>query len=96
MQEWSQAPQSVQIASMIKSWKSKFEDLSLYLKCPADIKIIIYTIYIIETVYMQFRKLTKTKWRFPEEDILLKLLYISIQNGRWHSETLAWLYSDYP
>lgn len=36
---------------------------------------------IIESVHRQFRKLTKTKGAFPNENSLLKLLYAGIQNA---------------
>jgi transposase-like protein len=37
-----------------------------------------YTTNIIESVHRQFRKLTKTKGAFPNENSLLKLLYMGI------------------
>ncbi|MEA2028231.1 MAG: transposase, partial [Campylobacterota bacterium] len=37
---------------------------------------------IIESVHRQFRKLTKTKGAFPNENSLLKLLYMGIQNAK--------------
>jgi len=36
---------------------------------------------IIESVHRQFRKLTKTKVAFPNENSLLKLLYMGIKNA---------------
>ena len=46
-----------------------------------DIGRIIYTINSIEAVHRQFRKLTKTKGGFPNDDSLLKLLYMGIINA---------------
>ena len=37
---------------------------------------------IFESVHRQFRKLTKTKGAFPNENSLLKLLYMGIQNAQ--------------
>jgi transposase-like protein len=42
---------------------------------------VIYTTNTIEAVHRQFRKLTKTKGAFPNENSLLKLLYMGIQNA---------------
>ena len=39
-----------------------------------------YTTNIIESVHRQFRKLTKTKGAFPNENSLLKVLYMGIMN----------------
>lgn len=46
---------------VIKSWRNKWEHLSAYFKYPEEIRRIIYTTNIIESVHRQFRKLTKTK-----------------------------------
>jgi transposase-like protein len=77
---------------VIKSWRSKWENLSYYFKYPEDIRRIIYTTNIIESVHRQFRKLTKTKGAFPNENSLLKLLYMGIQNAqkRWTMPMRNW------
>jgi len=67
---------------VIQSWRNKWENLSYYFKYPEDIRRIIYTTNIIESVHRQFRKLTKTKGAFPNENSLLKLLYMGIQNAQ--------------
>ena len=61
---------------VIKSWRKKWPNLSVYFKYPADIRRVIYTTNAIEAVHRQFRKLTKTKGAFPNENSLLKLLYM--------------------
>ncbi|SFP99019.1 transposase, partial [Hydrogenimonas thermophila] len=68
------------------------ENLSNYFKYPADIRRIIYTTNIIESVHRQFRKLTKTKGAFPNENSLLKLLYMGIQNAqkKWTMPMRNW------
>lgn len=46
------------------------------------------TTNIIESVHRQFRKLTKTKGAFPNENSLLKLLYMGIQNANKSGQCL--------
>ena len=77
---------------VIKSWKDKWENLSAYFKYPHEIRRIIYTTNIIESVHRQFRKLTKTKGAFPNENSLLKLLYLGIQNAKkkWTMPVQNW------
>jgi transposase-like protein len=77
---------------VIQSWKNKWENLSGYFKYPQDIRRIIYTTNIIESVHRQFRKLTKTKGAFPNENSLLKLLYMGIQNAskKWTIHVRNW------
>jgi transposase-like protein len=77
---------------VINSWRNKWENLSYYFKYPEDIRRIIYTTNIIESVHRQFRKLTKTKGAFPNENSLLKLLYMGIQNAqkKWTMPMRNW------
>jgi transposase-like protein len=63
------------------SWYNNWENLSNYFKYPEDIRRIIYTTNIIESVHKQFRTLTKTKGAFPNDNSLLKLLYAGIRNN---------------
>jgi transposase-like protein len=67
---------------VLNSWNNKWENLSHYFKYPYPIRKIMYTTNIIESVHKQFRKLTKTKGAFPNQDSLLKLLYLGIQNAK--------------
>ena len=77
---------------VIQSWRNKWENLSNYFKYPEDIRRIVYTTNIIESVHRQFRKLTKTKGAFPNENSLLKLLYLGIQNAqkKWTMPIQNW------
>ena len=77
---------------VIKSWRNNWERLSQFFKYPADIRRIIYTTNTIEAVHRQFRKLTKTKGAFPNQDSLLKLLYLGIQNAsrKWTMPVQNW------
>lgn len=77
---------------VIKSWRNKWENLSVYFKYPEDIRRVIYTTNIIESVHRQFRKLTKTKGAFPNENSLLKLLYMGIKNAsqKWTMPIWNW------
>jgi len=77
---------------VINSWNNKWENLSIFFKYPAEIRKIIYTTNIIESVHRQFRKLTKTKGAFPNENSLLKLLYLEIKNAskKWTMPVRNW------
>jgi len=77
---------------VIQSWRRKWDDLSAYFKYPEAIRRIIYTTNAVEAVHRQFRKLTKTKGGFPNEDSLLKLLYLGIENAskRWTMSFRDW------
>jgi len=61
---------------VIQSWRKKWDNLSVYFRYPEPIRKVIYTTNSIEAVHRQFRKLTKTKGGFPNDNSLLKLLVI--------------------
>jgi transposase-like protein len=77
---------------VLRSWNNKWENLSHYFKYPYQIRKIMYTTNIIESVHKQFRKLTKTKGAFPNKDSLLKLLYMGIKNAKekWTQPVHNW------
>jgi putative transposase len=77
---------------VINSWRRKWHNLSHYLKYPENIRRVIYTTNAVEAVHRQFRKLTKTKDAFPNENSLLKLLYASILNAseKWTMPIHNW------
>jgi putative transposase len=77
---------------VINSWYNKWDNLSNYFKYSKEIRRIIYTTNIIESVHRQFRKLTKTKGGFANENSLLKLLYMGICNAekKWSMPIQNW------
>ena len=77
---------------VLQSWNNKWENLSVYFKYPKEIRKVIYTTNIIESVHRQFRKLTKTKGAFPNDNSLLKLLFMGIKNSekKWTMPVWNW------
>ncbi|MBB1480376.1 IS256 family transposase [Pseudoalteromonas sp. SG41-2] len=77
---------------VINSWRNKWHNLSAYYKYPEPIRRVIYTTNAVEAVHRQFRKLTKTKGAFPNENSLLKLLYAGILNAteKWTMPIHNW------
>lgn len=77
---------------VINSWRNKWETLSAYFKYPDYVRTAIYTTNAVEAVHRQFRKLTKTKGGFPNENSLLKLLYAGMLKAseRWTHPVQNW------
>lgn len=67
---------------VVQSWRRKWQHISTYFKYPETIRKVIYTTNAIESIHRQFRKLTKTKGAFPNENSLLKLLYLGLKNAQ--------------
>ena len=77
---------------VIQSWRTKWPTLSTYFKYPEYVRTAIYTTNAVEAVHRQFRKLTKTKGGFANENSLLKLLYAGILKAseRWTHPVQNW------
>jgi putative transposase len=63
----------------VKSWEDNWDNLSTFFAFPDNIRRIIYTTNVIESLNSQFRKVTKTKLIFPNDDSLLKMLYLAVE-----------------
>lgn len=76
----------------VHSWEDNWDILSTYFDYPVEIRKIIYTTNAIEGLNRQFRKVTKTKNVFPNDDSLRKMLYLAIQNlsSRWTQRCRNW------
>lgn len=77
---------------VIKSWRRNWDNLSHCFQYAEPIRRIIYTTNAVEGLHRQFRKLTKTKGAFPNENSLLKLLYLGILNAeeKWSKALPHW------
>ncbi len=62
----------------IKSWRQNWVNLATFFKYPEEIRTVIYTTNAVEALHRQFRKVTKSKSLFPNDDALKKMLYLSL------------------
>ena len=78
--------------SAVKSWEENWGILATFFAYPPEIRKIIYTTNIIEGLHRQFRKVTKTKSIFPNDDSLRKMLYLAAQNitKKWTMRYRNW------
>lgn len=81
-----------QYPTAIRSWEDNWDILSTYFDYPVEIRKVIYTTNAIEGLNRQFRKVTKTKTMFPNDDSLRKMLYLAIQNltSKWTMRYRNW------
>lgn len=77
---------------VIRSWRNKWDNLSTYFQYPDYVRKAIYTTNAVEAVHRQFRKLTKTKGGFANENSLLKLLYAGMLKAseKWTHPVQNW------
>jgi len=77
---------------VLRSWRNKWDNLSTYFHYPDYVRKAIYTTNAVEAVHRQFRKLTKTKGGFANENSLLKLLYAGMLKAseKWTHPVQNW------
>jgi transposase-like protein len=77
---------------VIQSWQNNWHKLSTYFKYTEPIRRIIYTTNTIEGFHRQVRKVTKTKGVFPNDDALLKMIYLAHKNisKKWTQPLQNW------
>ena len=76
----------------IKSWEDNWDNLSTFFEFSPYIRKIIYTTNVIESLNSQFRKVTKTKLIFPNDESLLKMLYLATErvHSKWTRNYADW------
>lgn len=75
-----------------KSWKANWARVIPFFAHPPEIRRVIYTTNVIESLNMSIRKVTKTRSSFPNDDALLRLLYLALRNiaRRWSRPVTDW------
>lgn len=83
---------SKQYPYAIKNWEANWDVLSPFFSYPEEIRRIMYTTNIIESLHRQFRKVTKTKTIFPTDGALEKMLYLASRNvvKKWSQRYKNW------
>ena len=76
----------------VSPWVNHWDLLATFFKFPDQIRRIIYTTNPVEALHRQFRKVTKSKTVFPNDQALLKMLYLAAQDiqKKWKTPAFAW------
>ncbi|MBO9573680.1 MAG: IS256 family transposase, partial [Chitinophagaceae bacterium] len=79
-------------AYAIRSWKENWEELTVFFDFPIDIRQIIYTTNLIENLNGKIRKYTKNKLSFPNDDAVLKSVYLALREAskKWTMPIRNW------
>ncbi|HWR73494.1 MAG TPA: IS256 family transposase [Nitrospirota bacterium] len=63
-----------------KSWRSNWERIIPLFSYPPEIRKAIYTTNAIESLNMSLRKVTKNRGSFPNDEAMIKLLFLALRN----------------
>ncbi len=75
-----------------RSWEAKWADLSGFFNYPDEIRKAIYTTNAVESLNFSLRKITKNRQIFPNDNAVLKILYLAIGNAskKWTMPIKNW------
>ena len=75
-----------------RSWRSNWTRVIPFFSHPPEIRRIIYTTNAIESLNMSLRKVTKARGSFPNDEAVLKLLYLALRNmaKKWTMPIHEW------
>jgi putative transposase len=75
-----------------KSWRNNWERITPLFSYPPEIRKAIYTTNAIESVNMSLRKVTKNRGSFPNDESMIKLMYLALQNisKKWTMPIRNW------
>jgi putative transposase len=66
--------------AIVKSWRQNWEKIIPFLSFPKEIRSVIYTTNIIESLNNTLRKSVRNRGHFTTEDSLMKVLYLAIKS----------------
>ena len=69
-----------QYATVGKFWRTNWVRISPLFSYPPQIRKVIYTTNAIESINMSLRKVTKNRGSFPNDEPMIKLMYLALQN----------------
>jgi len=77
---------------MIASWRSNWSEIATFFGFAPEIRKVIYTTNMIESYHRQLRKVTKGKSLFPNDESLLKMLYLATCDAqrKWTARVAHW------
>jgi putative transposase len=75
-----------------RSWRNNWERITPLFSYPKEIRKAIYTTNAIESVNMSLRKVTKNRGSFPNDEAMIKLLYLALLNisKKWSMPIRNW------
>ncbi|MFF5140225.1 IS256 family transposase [Streptomyces sp. NPDC013157] len=66
--------------ALTATWRRSWEHFVMFLRFPPEIRKIVYTTNMIESLNSRFRQATRRRGHFPDEQSALKVLYLVIRD----------------
>src|SRR6516165_5251314 len=66
--------------AIVRLWRAHWEEFTPFLAFPPEVRRVIYTTNLIESMNARLRKVTRNRGQFPSEQAALKVLYLAVRN----------------
>jgi putative transposase len=66
--------------AIVKLWRAHWAEFTPFLAFPPEVRRVIYTTNLIESMNARLRKVTRNRGQFPSEQAALKVLYLAVRN----------------
>jgi putative transposase len=77
---FAESPLGRKYPAAVATWESAWERFIPFLAFPPEVRKIIYTTNAIESLNYQLRKIIKNRGHFPNDDAVIKLLWLAIRD----------------
>jgi transposase-like protein len=74
-QHWGQ-----RYPAIVRLWRSHWTEFTPFLAFPPDVRRVVYTTNLIESINSRLQKVTRNRGQFPSEQAALKVLYLAVPN----------------
>ena len=78
--------------AIVNSWRNNWDKIIPFLDFPSEIRKVIYTTNIVESLNNTLRKAVRNRGHFPTEESLMKVLYLAIRgiSKKWTMPIHDW------
>jgi putative transposase len=78
--------------AIVRSWRTHWEKITPFMAFPMEIRKVIYTTNIVESLNSTLRKSVRNRGHFPTEESLMKVLFLAIQqvSKKWTMPIRDW------
>ena len=66
--------------AIVRLWRAHWQEFTPFLAFPPEVRRVIYTTNLIESLNARLRKVTRNRGQFPSEQAVLKVLYLAVRN----------------
>lgn len=90
---FADGPWGAKYATIVKSWRTAWEQVIPFFAFPPEVRRIVYTTNAIESLHMQLRKIIKNRGHFPSDEAATKLIWLALRNvqKKWSRSAREWI-----